>query len=252
MKFKISAAAAIASNFLKEQINSKLFYFFLVFSLLSAYVSSLLGLMAVDEERKILIDFGLAAGEISVFSFMLFMSSLAVNKEMETKTVYLILARPVPRTSYIFGKILGLTGLCALLMFAVSAVNILVLLIKGYPAGEGYFSAIFASFLKISIASLFALAASLITTSSFSGMIISLSAWIFGHFSSEVRFLAEKSIGIKKFFFLFFMNVMPNFQIFNFRDSASYQGLGYSFVYFLCYFFVLSLISSFIFSKKEF
>ncbi len=252
MKRDLELIAVSGANFLRETLTSRLFYFFAVFSLLMAYFSYVMGIMAVDEERRIFMDFGLAAGELAVFSFMLFISSLAVNREMETKTVYLVLARPLPRSIYVYGKLFGLILSCAFLTFGVYAVHLSVMLLNGYRPDSLYFMSVFSTFLKVSLASAFALAASLATTSSFSGMLISLMAWIFGHFSWEIKYMAEKAPKIQKAIILMFMNAMPNFQILNFRDFANIGNSSQGLLYFVCYFCFLSVVSAFIFSRKEF
>lgn len=252
MKRKIELIVVSGVIFLRETLNSKLFYFFSVFSLLLLYFSYVMGIMAVDEEKRIFTDFGLATGELAVFSFMLFISSLAINREMETKTVYLILARPLTRSVYVYGKIFGLILSCAFLTLGVYAIHSFVMILSGYKPDNFYFVSVFSTFLKVSLACVFALAASLASSSSFSGMLISLMAWIFGHFSWEIKYMAEKAPKIQKAALLFFMSVMPNFQILNFKDFANIANFPNGLIYFICYFFFLSVVSAFIFSRKEF
>lgn len=244
---------AVAANTFLETVNSRLFSFFLVFSLLLVYVSSVLGLMAVDEERRVLTDFGLTVGELAVFSFSLFLSSLAINREMETRTIYLILARPVSRRTYVLGKTFGLYMVSAFLVFSVSAIHLSLLFLRGFPPEKIYFVSIFSSVLKIALITSAALFASMLTTSSFSGIIISVMIWVFGHFSQEIKHLAEKAAGIKKFILLFFMYILPNFQLLNFRDIPAFNSsIILALIYFTCYSSVLILLSCLAFEKKEF
>ncbi|GAB4032778.1 MAG: hypothetical protein Fur0012_11700 [Elusimicrobiota bacterium] len=249
LKFSI----AVAANTFLETVNSRLFPFFLVFSLLLVYVSSVLGLMAVDEERRVLTDFGLMIGELTVFSFSLFLSSMAINREMETKTIYLVLARPIGRKTYVLGRTFGLYMVSAFLILSVSAIHLSLLFLRGFSPDKMYFVAIFSSAIKIALITSVAIFASMVTTSSFSGIIISVMIWVFGHFSQEIKHLAEKASGIKKIILLFFMYTLPNFQLLNFRDiPAFYDNILQALVYFVCYSSILVMLASLAFEKKEF
>ncbi len=242
----------IAKNTFKDVFNSRIFPFFMAFCALLVYFSMVLGLMAVDEEKRVLLNFGLAMVELSSFSFILFLSSLAINKEMETKTIYMILARPVPRKNYILGKLIGLYMLSAFIVSSVSLIHISLLVIRGFPPDKAYFLAVLSSALKVALISSVALFSSISTSSSFSGIIISIMLWVFGNFSQEIKYLAEKAALLKKFFLLSFMYVFPNFHILNLTESVSPSATLYSFAYFFLYATILGLLSSIVFEKKEF
>lgn len=242
----------IATNTLKDVFGSKLFPFFMAFCLLLVYFSLVLGLMAVDEEKRVLLNFGLAMIELSSFSFILFLSSLAINKEMETKTIYMILARPVARKNYVFGKMLGLYMVSAFIVLSISLIHISLLILRGFPPDRAYFLAILSAILKVSLISSVAILSSISTSSSFSGMIISFMLWVFGHFSQEIKYLAEKAAFLKKFFLLTFMYALPNFHILDLGEMVHSSEILSAFAYFFLYSTVLILLSSMVFEKKEF
>src|ERR1041385_4907142 len=104
--------AAVAINTFREAVRDRVLYgvlgvatFVLVFTLVLAEVS-------LDQQRRIVLDVGLAS--ISLFSVLvaIFLGSSLLYKEIERKTLYVILPKPIRRHEFLLGKYLGiaLTG----------------------------------------------------------------------------------------------------------------------------------------------
>ena len=96
-------------------------YLLLVFALLLIGVSRLLSLLTVGDEAKIIKDVGLSA--ISIFGVLtaVFVGVSLVFKEIEKRTIYIMLARPVRRWEFILGKYLGLMTVLAASLAASDA-----------------------------------------------------------------------------------------------------------------------------------
>lgn len=69
--------------------------------------------------ERVAVDFGLGMLSISSLAISLFLGVGLLSKEIESRTVYMIVSRPVSRSSFIFGKIIGLMG--------IQLINVLVL-----------------------------------------------------------------------------------------------------------------------------
>src|SRR3954451_10236762 len=105
---------AIASNTLTDLRRQKVFYFILIFALILIGSSVFMARFSFQEEFQILKDISL--GAMSIFTSLLAILATArlVSQDIEDRTVYTILAKPVPRFEYVLGKILGVLVLLAI------------------------------------------------------------------------------------------------------------------------------------------
>ena len=120
---------AIASVTWTELVRLKVFYFLIIFALLIIGNSFFLARFTFEEEFQMLKD--IALGAMSIFSSLLAILATAtlLPKDIEDRTIYTILAKPVSRSEYLEGKTLGvflLLGLAVLLMGSLFAVVILL------------------------------------------------------------------------------------------------------------------------------
>jgi ABC-type transport system involved in multi-copper enzyme maturation permease subunit len=100
--------ATTALGAFKESVRERVLYNLIVFAFLMIAAAILLGSISVGVERFILVNFGLAA--ISFFGFVMaiFIGIGLVSKEIERRTIYNILSKPVSRAEFILGKYAGL------------------------------------------------------------------------------------------------------------------------------------------------
>jgi len=220
MRPVLPVGAAVALNSFSESVRNRFFTIFAVFALAAIYASVLAGVMAVDQEGRVLADMGLVLMELTVLAYALFNASSVLLREAETKTIYLVFSRPVPRWAYLGGK-LGGSLLTSVLMLAVMGLmHLLLLKLRGFGVPPGYAWALAGSFLKIAVITSFALFVSLFSTSSVSTLVISGVLWTAGHFAAETRFLASQAAGAKAAVLNAAVWLIPNFQLFNARDAA--------------------------------
>jgi len=100
---------AIALNTFRESIRDRIFYSLLAFAILMLGFSMILGNLTIGDPIKIVKDFGL--GAISLFGTLIaiFVGIGMVYKEMEKRTIYVILAKPIARWQFLAGKYCGLS-----------------------------------------------------------------------------------------------------------------------------------------------
>src|SRR5213083_2707750 len=125
--FSFSRSLAITSNTLTELTRLKVFYVLLVFGLLLIGSSIFMAQFSFQQEFQILKDVSLWA--ISIFTSLLSIVATArlLPQDMEDRTVYTILAKPVPRFEYVVGKIAGVLLLLAISTLVMCAAFVLVL-----------------------------------------------------------------------------------------------------------------------------
>src|SRR5947209_5433719 len=111
---------AITSNTLTELTRQKVFYVLLIFALVLIGSSVFMARFSFQQEFQILKDVSL--GAMSIFSSLLAIVATArlIPQDIEDRTVYTILSKPVPRFEYLLGKLFGILALLALCMLLMN------------------------------------------------------------------------------------------------------------------------------------
>jgi hypothetical protein len=122
--FSLGRIAAITTNTLTELARQKVFHVLLIFGLILIGSSVFMARFTFQQEFQILKDVSL--GAMSIFSSLLAIVATArlIPQDIEDRTVYTILAKPVPRFEYLLGKLFG-----ALLLLAISVAVMTVLFV---------------------------------------------------------------------------------------------------------------------------
>ena len=126
----IRRIAAIAAVTWTELVRLKVFYFIIIFALLVIGNSFFLARFSFEEEFQMLKD--IALGAMSIFSALLAIlaSATLLPKDLEDRTIYTILAKPVSRFEYLLGKLAGVFMLLALAVILMGAVFAAVLVLR--------------------------------------------------------------------------------------------------------------------------
>src|ERR1700739_3642396 len=100
----------IASNTFREAVRDRVLYNLSAFALLMSGAAVLVGQISIGIERLVVINLGLTA--ISLFGIVIaiFIGIGLVSKEIDKRTLYTVLSRPVRRWEFIAGKFFGLSG----------------------------------------------------------------------------------------------------------------------------------------------
>jgi ABC-2 type transport system permease protein len=128
--FSFGRVLAITTNTLTDLTRQKIFYFVLIFALLLIGSSVFMSRLTFQQEFQILKDVSL--GAMSILSSLLAIVATArlIPQDTEDRTVYTILAKPVPRIEYLLGKLAGILLLLAIGIIVMSAVFFAVLYMR--------------------------------------------------------------------------------------------------------------------------
>jgi len=252
--------AILAVNSWQDNLRNRFFLLSLIFSGVILYFSLLLGLLAADQELRVLLDFGLAFIEFMGLVGGVYGAATAILREMETKTIYLILTRPVTRGEYLIGRFLGLMLSVLAAMLLMACVHLIILFAKGWEWKSYYLLAFFGAYLKVLLTASLTVFLALSSTSVLSALTIASILWILGHVLPEIRFLiAHKARHSQATPLLILSYIVPNLNMYNIRDrldptSASmpeFSALKWLF-YAAAYSGVWLTLSRFLIKKKEF
>ncbi len=117
---------------------------FIVFSLA-------LGKLTIGEDEKVIVDFGLGMIELFGLVGVLFVGSQLLFREIEGKTIFLILSKPIKRQEFILGKFFGFSFTVFLIVLFQAGVFLSVLLLRGIEISELIMISLFFTFLKLEL-----------------------------------------------------------------------------------------------------
>jgi ABC-type transport system involved in multi-copper enzyme maturation permease subunit len=121
----------IAVNVFKESVRDKVLYNLVFFAILLIAVSYLLGQLTAGQDLKIIKDFGLAAMSVFGLFIAVFIGIGLVSKEVERRSIYSLLSKPIRRQEFIVGKYLGLV---LTLLVNVGVMTVAYYAVLGYMA----------------------------------------------------------------------------------------------------------------------
>jgi Cu-processing system permease protein len=104
----MKAVGWIAINVFRESVRDKVFYNLLFFAILLMGASYLIGQLTAGQDVKMIKDLGLAATSVFGLFIAVFIGIGLVSKEVEKRSIYSLLAKPINRYQVILGKYIGL------------------------------------------------------------------------------------------------------------------------------------------------
>jgi ABC-type transport system involved in multi-copper enzyme maturation permease subunit len=242
----------------REHVRHKVWLSGALFGLVLLTGGLVVSALAQEERGRMMLDLGLAANELIALVSVVFLTVHLILQEIETRAVFLILTHPVKRWHYLLGRFLGTLAAVGLGMAAMGLVHWTLLKLLGWTGGGSYLLAWACSFAATAVMGALALLLSLALTSEAAAMAFAAFFWILGHFSSEIRFVAERSGSAPlRAALLAFSHAAPDFSHFNYRDAwhAGTPGAGWiaaAGLYALAYSAACFALSVQVFEQKEF
>lgn len=218
----------IAVNTFREAVRDRVLYNLIVFALLLVASSILFGQISIGIERLILVNLGLTA--ISIFGIIIaiFIGIGLVSKEMEKRTLYTVLARPVRRWEFILGKFFGLAGTLVVntLFMAAGFFVTLAVVVHRFQRQDGWLLVA----LYFIVLEFFIITAITLLFSTFSSPLLSaiftLAIFIIGTFAEDLRGFAAMMSGPVRWLAIGAAHIVPNFAAFNVISQVAHgQGV---------------------------
>src|SRR5436190_12409128 len=123
----MSATLAIAVNVFRESVRDKVLYNLVLFAILLIGASYLIGQLTAGQDIKIIKDLGLASTSVFGLFIAVFIGIGLVSKEVDRRSIYALLAKPIHRYQLVLGKYAGLLLTLAVNLAIMSAALALVL-----------------------------------------------------------------------------------------------------------------------------
>lgn len=185
-------AFVVAKNTYVEMIRDRVLYFVIVFSILFMALCFALGQLSYDEIFRLSVSLGLSGIHLCFIGLTIFLGCGVFFREIERKTIYTLLARPINREQYLFGKYLGLVGILFTLLLGFALCFTLIEVLLGMPIlATSYYAFIgffFESCIMLAVTFFFCSFAK-----PFLSITGSLAFFLIGHWVASLDFFIEKS-----------------------------------------------------------
>jgi len=247
----------VAEYTFKEIMKSKILILSLLLGIMILLVTYVATEFTYGVPQKVGLDFGLGMLSISSMAISIFVGATLLPREIDSRTVYMAISRPVPRWAFISGKLLGLLTVSMVNFLFLSLVTLIVVALMNGEITQSLFVAIAFTFLESLLLLLVVVCASLLMNPFLSGSVGALLLML-GHAVKESQTLTfAKHRPSLMLVLKFYHAVLPGFYKLNFKEFVIYQesidtnyilgSLGYG----LSYSMFLLFMIIFLFNKKS-
>ncbi|MBW4566382.1 MAG: ABC transporter permease [Mojavia pulchra JT2-VF2] len=256
-----SRTFVLAKNVFQEVIRDRILYIIGFYTLILAVAFRLIPEFAATTEDKIFLDFGIVVMSVIALIVAVFVGTGMINKEIEKRTILVLIAKPVSRSEFILGKYLGLSAVLAVLVTMMTVIYLGFLQVRHIDhAMPSILIAVIFLFLQMSL-----IAALAITFGAFTGSLLAIvltsSVYLMGNVTQDLLQFGRlsRNPGIERLTQALYL-ILPDLSRLDLKNDAVYglQALpgatalitnaGYG----LLYSFMLLAIAILIFSQREF
>jgi ABC-type transport system involved in multi-copper enzyme maturation permease subunit len=220
-----SRIAYIASNTFREAVRDRVLYNLIVFAVLLTGAAIFVGQISIDIEKLVVINLGLTAVSLFGVVIAIFIGIGLVSKEIEKRTLYTVLSRPVRRWEFIVGKFFGLTGTLVVNTFFM-AIGVFAALFyvshRFVRADALIFVALYFIILEFVIICSLALLFSSFSTPLLSA-VFAFSLFVIGSFAEDLRGFAAMTHGFTRWLATGAAYLVPNFSALNIVTSIAHE-----------------------------
>ena len=215
----------IASNTFREAVRDRVLYNLIAFALLLSGAAILVGEISIDIEKLVVINLGLTAVSLFGIVIAIFIGIGLVSKEIERRTLYTVLSRPVRRWEFIVGKFFGLAGTLLVTTFfmAIGVFAALLYVAHRFHMPDAWIL-VALYFIVLQFLIICALA---LLFSSFSSPLLSavfaFSLFVIGNFAEDLRGFAGMAHGLSRWLATGAAYLVPNFSALNVISSVAHE-----------------------------
>jgi ABC-type transport system involved in multi-copper enzyme maturation permease subunit len=248
---------SISLNTFRETLREKLLYNLLIFALLMIGSSILLSRLTLGDANRLILDLGLASINIFGVIIAIFVGIGLVSKEIDKKTIYTILSKPVPRYEFLLGKYIGLCITLLANTTIMVAGLFMVLKFMQVPIEVVLFQSVLLIYVELLVVTAVALLFSTFTSSTLSA-IFTLAIYVIGHLSGDLKNLGSKLDSVSQGVLNALYYLMPNLERFNLKGHVIHQldigmmDMTLIICYGMAYATLVLLVATIIFQRRDF
>jgi ABC-type transport system involved in multi-copper enzyme maturation permease subunit len=249
---------AIASNTMREAIRSRVLYTLLFFAVVLIGTGVLLSTLTYVEGQRILQSVGFAAIRLFGASIAIFVGIGLIHREVERRTIYTILSKPLSRAEFLLGKYLGLVATIWLQVAIMGVAFALVSLLAGAPLTTQIGIALGLVAVELALVVAFATVFSAFTTPMLAAL-FTTGIYAIGHLTRDLRdFGAQSESEAVRFASQAMYRILPDLEGFNYTTQALHAlpipptEVLFALLYAAGYTVVLLLMGIMVFERRDF
>lgn len=249
---------AIAGITFKEAKRDRILYLLFFFAAVGILASRALAVLTVGDRIKIIKDVGLSS--ISIFGVLMaiLIGTGLVYKEIDKKTIFTLLSKPLRRAEFILGKFLGLVLTLLVMIAAMTVIFLAIVYAHTLKIEGGLLVAVAYIFLELVLVTAVAILFSSFSTPILSSL-FALAFYLIGHLSWGLELILKKMApGAGRTLVRALYAVLPDLENFNFKTEVVHglpipPGLYLSsFLYGVCYTAFILVLAVLIFRRRDF
>lgn len=215
----MNAVLTIAGNTFREAMRDRILYLFLGFAIVLLVGSKVFGMLTVGDETKVILDLGLAGLQFFSMLIAVMMSVVLISREIESRTVFVILAKPVRRWQFLLGKYLGLVATVAFNLAVMTVLLVAVLAVYRHELRAGVLLVAAMTLLEMLLVAAFATLFAVLTKPIL-GSVLTLAVFLVGHVSQDLWLLTRHLPGAAtRTVITVVYHLVPNLERFNFKTE---------------------------------
>jgi ABC-type transport system involved in multi-copper enzyme maturation permease subunit len=267
----VSATVQIAINVFRESVRDKVLYNLVLFAILLMGASYLIGQLTAGQDVKIIKDLGLTATSTFGLFIAVFIGIGLVSKEVERRSIYGLLSKPIHRSQLVLGKFCGLTLTLAVNLAVMTAALYAVVAYMSWDVGPltrsswdspamdpALLEAVGLIFVELMLVTAIALFFSTFSTPILSAA-LTFGIYVVGHFTGDLRNFQDVvdsplAGGIGRALYW----VLPNLAQFDIKADVVHGRpipagyIGVTVAYAALYMAMLLVVSMLVFSRRDF
>lgn len=204
---------AIAQNTFREAVRNKVLYALLVFAIGVILFALPLGQMSLTEQARVTRDVGLAGIELFGILIAVFTGVNLVHKEIDRKTIYAIIPKPLERREFIIGKYFGIVATLAVMTAVMTAILFFVLAVQEAPIDGSLVRAIVMLFAELLVVTAVAILFSTFSSPFLSGL-FTLVICVIGLSTDTIRVLLNKVPTAVSLLLKTMLHIVPDLRMF--------------------------------------
>jgi ABC-type transport system involved in multi-copper enzyme maturation permease subunit len=217
----LTRLAAIAANTFRETVRERVLYNLVFFALIMTASGLLLSQLSIRQDEKVIKDIGLAAMDLFGTLIAIFVGVGLVAKEVERRSLYPLLAKPVSRDELFLGKFFGLSFTLLVNLSMMTVGLYLTLLATQRRADPSLLKAVYPIFLSLLLVVALALLFSTLTSTALAA-VCTVALAVAGRYADVIRNMAEVAPGVPDWLIRGVYFALPNFGNFDFKNKVAY------------------------------
>lgn len=253
----MSRVWAVALCTMREAVRDKLLYNLVVFALLLIVSTIVLSRLALGDVHRLVLDVGLASINLFGVAIAIFVGVGLVSREIDRKTIYVVLSKTIPRWQFLLGKYLGLACTVAGNVAIMAVGLVLVLWVMEVPVRGELAGALMAICVELWVLTAVALLCSTFTTTTLSA-ICTVAVYVIGHSIGQLTALGAKLDTVGRMVLTTMAYIMPDLERFNLKGlviephSLGSMDFFSMVVYGLTYIGFLLALATLVFQRRDF